>query len=88
VVLWLLVLMLDVHATLAGVGIALAIPLRVSSGKSKNATSPLHHLEYVLHPWVAFLVVSIFGFANAGVSTAGVFGRPSGLGGRTDELSA
>jgi NhaA family Na+:H+ antiporter len=72
VVLWVLVLLSGVHATLAGVALALTIPLRASPGKPEDATSPLHHLEHALQPWVAFLIVPVFGFANAGVSFAGM----------------
>ena len=67
-VMWVCVLKSGVHATLAGVVIALAIPLRVPGG---SASSPLHHLEHGLAPWVAFGVMPIFAFANAGVSLAG-----------------
>jgi NhaA family Na+:H+ antiporter len=69
-VLWFLVLKSGVHATLAGVALALTIPLTPSPGAPDAAASPLHSLEHALHPWVAFLVVPIFGFANAGVSLA------------------
>jgi len=72
VVLWVLVLMSGVHATLAGVALALTIPLRVSPGRPEDAASPLHRLEHALQPWVAFLIVPAFGFANAGVSFAGM----------------
>jgi Na+:H+ antiporter, NhaA family len=72
VVLWFLVLMSGIHATLAGVALALTIPLRVSPGKPEDVTSPLHQLEHSLQPWVAFLIVPVFGFANAGVSFAGM----------------
>ncbi|MBM6592388.1 Na+/H+ antiporter NhaA [Microvirga pudoricolor] len=68
VVLWVLVFLSGVHATLAGVALALTIPLRVSPGRPEDVTSPLHRLEHALQPWVAFLIVPIFGFANAGVS--------------------
>ena len=61
-----------VHATLAGVALALTIPLRTSPGRPDDATSPLHRLEHALQPWVAFLIVPVFGFANAGVSFAGL----------------
>lgn len=61
---WVCVLKSGVHATLAGVLTALAIPI---AGKTKQAQSPLHYLEHALHPWVAFAVLPLFAFANAGV---------------------
>ncbi|KPC08868.1 Na+/H+ antiporter NhaA [Pseudomonas syringae] len=67
--LWFFMLQSGIHATLAGVALALCIPL----GKAdEEASSPLLYLEEKLHPWVAFAVVPIFGFANAGVSLAGI----------------
>lgn len=72
VVMWWLVLQSGVHATLAGVALALTIPLRPTPGAPEDATSPLHRLEHAIQPWVAFLVVPIFGFANAGISFTGV----------------
>ncbi|MGF3025127.1 Na+/H+ antiporter NhaA [Methylobacterium aquaticum] len=71
VVLWGFVLKSGVHATIAGVLLALTIPLRLSVGKPDDPTSPLHILEHAIHPWSAFLILPIFGFANAGVSLAG-----------------
>ncbi len=70
--LWLAVLLSGVHATIAGVLAASLIPVRVTPGAPDAEDSPLHRLEHGLHPWVAFLIVPIFGFANAGVSLAGV----------------
>ncbi len=70
--LWWLVLGSGVHATVAGVLLALTIPLRASPSRPDDATSPLHRLEHGLHPWATFLVIPIFGFANAGVSFAGL----------------
>ncbi|MBL8770034.1 MAG: Na+/H+ antiporter NhaA [Phenylobacterium sp.] len=68
VVLWVCVLQSGVHATLAGVALAFTIPLKPSPARPDVATSPLHILEHGLQRWVAFGVVPIFGFANAGVS--------------------
>ena len=65
--LWVLVLRSGVHATLAGVALAFTIPLRRSPGRPDDEKSPLHRLEHGLHPWVALLIVPLFGFANAGV---------------------
>jgi NhaA family Na+:H+ antiporter len=69
VVLWVLVLKSGIHATLAGVALAFCIPL---NKHLDEAQSPLLRLEQRLSPWVAFVVMPIFGFANAGVSLAGV----------------
>ena len=72
VVLWVAVLQSGVHATLAGVALALTIPLRPAPGRPDDPHSPLHSLEHAIHPWVGYGVVPIFGFANAGVSFAGL----------------
>jgi len=66
---WACVLKSGVHATLAGVLAALAIPLKP---KDPNASSPLHRAEHGLHIWVAFLILPLFAFANAGVSLKGI----------------
>jgi NhaA family Na+:H+ antiporter len=62
---WYFVLKSGVHATLAGVVTGLLIPLR---GKTADAPSPLESLEHTLHPWVAYLVLPLFAFANAGLA--------------------
>ncbi len=73
VVLWVLVLQSGVHATLAGVALALTIPLRRTPGIEQDIEeSPLHRLEHSLHGVVPFVIVPIFGFANAGVSFSGM----------------
>lgn len=66
-IMWVLVLKSGVHATLAGVVTALCIPLKDQYGKS-----PLHSLEHALAPYVLYLIVPIFAFANAGVVLAGI----------------
>lgn len=71
-VLWFFVLKSGVHATLAGVVLALAIPLRVEGAAANDDAIPLLRLEHALHPWVAFGVLPVFAFANAGVSFAGM----------------
>lgn len=71
VVLWVGVLKSGVHATLAGVILAMAIPIRNPQARDEEDT-PLHHLEHGLHRWVAFLIIPLFALANAGVSLKGV----------------
>ena len=68
VVLWVAVLKSGVHATLAGVALAFFIPMK---GQDED-DSPLRRLEHDLHPAVAFGIVPLFAFANAGVSLEGV----------------
>jgi Na+:H+ antiporter, NhaA family len=68
-VLWGAMLSSGIHASLAGVVLAMTIPIGVSS-TTDGAHSPLHGLERALSPWVAFVVLPVFGFANAGVSLA------------------
>lgn len=66
VFLWVCVLKSGVHATIAGVIVGLAVPLRAGD------SSPLASLEHDLHPWVAFGALPVFAFANAGVRLAGM----------------
>ena len=65
--LWVCVLKSGLHATLAGVMTALAVPIRDARGRS-----PLKAVEHGLQPWVAFFILPVFAFANAGVSLHGV----------------
>ena len=62
---WYGVLLSGVHATLAGVAVALTIPMR-------GVDAPLQRLEHRLAPWSAFLIVPLFGFANAGIAFGGM----------------
>ena len=73
-VLWVAVLKSGVHATLAGVALAAFIPLRPRPGGSADGAtaSPLLWLEHALHPWVAFGILPLFAFANAGVPVLGL----------------
>jgi len=66
-IIWVCVLKSGIHATLAGVITALAVPM--SDGKGG---SPLSRAEHALHPWVAYGILPVFAFANAGVSLEGM----------------
>jgi len=68
IVMWIAVLKSGVHATLAGVLLALFIPLR----DEKVERSPLHEIEHDLHTAVAYGILPVFAFANAGISLSGV----------------
>ncbi|MCH2250178.1 MAG: Na+/H+ antiporter NhaA [Cognatishimia sp.] len=68
VIMWVFVLKSGVHATLAGVLIALTIPLKEKNGDK----ALLYKVEHALHPWVAYMILPIFAFANAGVSLTGL----------------
>ena len=70
--LWIAVLESGVHATLAGVAVAMFVPLAGGEDPGKDGTSPLRDLEHALHPWVAFGVLPLFAFANAGVPLPGL----------------
>ncbi len=65
-VLWVSVLKSGVHATLAGVALAFTIPLN-GKDENKQPISPLKDIEHNLHFWVAFLILPLFAFVNAGV---------------------
>ncbi|MBM6579748.1 Na+/H+ antiporter NhaA [Microvirga sp. BT689] len=71
-VLWFFVLKSGIHATLAGVALALTIPLQADPKKTRAEDAPLHRLEHALHGWVAYAIIPIFGLANAGVSLSGL----------------
>ncbi len=71
--LWVALLKSGVHATLAGVVAAMALPLTVGpAADGSPRESPLKSLEHALHPWVAFGVLPVFAFANAGVALSGL----------------
>ncbi len=69
--LWCAVLVSGIHATIAGVLAAFAVPVVATPGEPDSPDSTLHRLEQALHPWSAFLIVPLFGFANAGISLTG-----------------
>jgi NhaA family Na+:H+ antiporter len=69
--LWYAMLLSGVHATVAGVLAAVAVPVTCTPGAPDDVESPLHRLEHGLQPWVAFGIVPLFGFANAGVALGG-----------------
>lgn len=69
VILWVAVLKSGVHATLAGVATAFFIPVVCQKDSTKT---PCKDLEHALHPWVSFIILPIFAFANAGVPFEGM----------------
>jgi NhaA family Na+:H+ antiporter len=74
VVLWIALLKSGVHATLAGVATGLMIP-HVDRGNDipdEVEHSPLETLEHALHPWVAYAILPLFAFANAGLALGGL----------------
>jgi NhaA family Na+:H+ antiporter len=84
IVLWAFVLKSGVHATIAGVILAFCIPLKVKLPQKENIISPSKDLEQGLHLWVAFLIIPLFAFANAGIpldwAVMGQLLQPFGLG--------
>jgi NhaA family Na+:H+ antiporter len=73
VLLWVCVLKSGVHATLAGVATGLMIPHSERGSAAQDAQhSPLETLEHALHPWVAYLILPLFAFANAGLVMRGM----------------
>ncbi len=68
IIIWICVLKSGVHATLAGVLVGFTIPLSTRN----SSFSPLRHLENKLHPWVAYLILPLFVFANGGINFSGV----------------
>ncbi|MEO1207323.1 MAG: Na+/H+ antiporter NhaA [Pseudomonadota bacterium] len=70
IIIWVCVLKSGVHATLAGVLTAMFIPMKGATSDGEN--SPVIYLEHALMPWVKWLVLPLFAFANAGVSLVGV----------------
>ena len=77
--LWYCVLMSGVHATVAGVLAAMMVPIVKTPGHPDSAISPVHRLEHAIQPWCSYLIIPLFGFANAGVAFGGL---------NTDELLA
>ncbi|MEY3703490.1 MAG: sodium:proton antiporter [Pseudomonadota bacterium] len=71
VLLWFAVLQSGIHATVAGVLAAVFVPVHVSKGRPDDVASPLHRLEHGLQLPVAFIILPLFGLANAGVALAG-----------------
>lgn len=68
-VMWIAMLKSGIHPTIAGVLTAFCIPINC---KRHAERQPLEWLEHHLHPWVAFMILPVFAFANAGVSFAGM----------------
>ncbi len=67
--LWFFMLKSGVHATVAGILLALFIPLQ---GNTADSVAPLERLEHGIAPWITFLILPLFGFANAGVALTGM----------------
>jgi NhaA family Na+:H+ antiporter len=77
-ILWISVLKSGVHATLAGVALAFTIPLNAKD-ENNQSISPLKEIEHNLHFWVAFFILPLFAFVNAGVNVTEIsFSQISG----------
>ncbi len=72
ILLWYCLLQSGVHATISGVLAAMMIPIITTPGAPDAKDSPLHILEHAIHPWSAYVIIPIFGFANAGVDISGM----------------
>ena len=72
ILLWIAALLSGVHATIAGVLAAFTVPIVPTPGRPDAEDSPLHRLEHALDFPVSFLIVPLFGFANAGVALSGI----------------
>lgn len=72
-ILWYFMLLSGVHATVAGVLAAMTVPVKRAPAAPDATDSPLHRLERAIHPWSAYLIVPLFGFANAGLTFDGDF---------------
>ncbi|HHR5554096.1 Na+/H+ antiporter NhaA [Klebsiella aerogenes] len=68
-ILWFFMLKSGVHATIAGILLAFFIPLRF---RDSDGIVPLDRLEHAINPWVTFIILPLFGFANAGVALSGL----------------
>jgi len=78
IVIWYCILLSGIHATIAGVLVALTIPAKTSAQSEAGITetiavSPLQKIETALHPWVAFVIMPLFALANAGMRTGSDF---------------
>lgn len=71
-ILWYCVLLSGVHATIAGVLAAMMVPIIHTPGAPDSQISPVHRLEHYIAPWSAYLIIPLFGFANAGVEIGGL----------------
>ena len=71
-ILWFFVLSSGIHATVAGVLAAMMVPIIQTPGAPDSKTSPLHIAEHAIQPWSTYLIIPVFGFANAGVNLSGI----------------